>query len=82
MKPFDDFRQFHPIPGAFTPGSYFASPDGKRTVMLNRQLWRTGEIHHFVEVTINGEVTRIYGEDAYYDWKGSRPLPGHKNGWY
>ena len=82
MKPFKDFRRFHPVPGVHTPGTYFASPDGKRTVVLTRSMWRNGEVYAFVDVTINGERTRIHGEEAYYDWKGSRPLPGHRNGWY
>jgi hypothetical protein len=81
MKPFDDFRDFHPVPGVCTPGHYFASSDGKRTVMLTITNSRDG-VYAFVDVTINGERTRIHGESAYYDWKGSRPLPGHKNGWY
>lgn len=82
MKPFKDFRRFHPVPGVCTPGCYFASPDGKRTVMLTRTLWRDGDMFYSVTVTINGDRTVLYGEEHYDAWKGSRPLPGHRNGWY
>jgi hypothetical protein len=82
MTPFSDFRKFHPVPGVCSPGTYFASADGKCTVMFTVTLHRDGETSYFVDVTINGDRTRIYGEEAYYDWKRSRPLPGHRNGWY
>ena len=82
MKVFADFGTFHPVPGCGTPGAYWASKDGKRTVMLTRSMWRDGEVYAFVDVVINGVSTRLHGEDVYDDWKQSRPLPGHRNGWY